>query len=138
MRIPDQPCFRVSANRSSPSSPRTACPNLVRLGPGLLESTYQACLAEELRILGVQHNREVAIPVCYKGLKLDCGFRADFLVADEAFVELKSVKEILPVHSAQLLTYMRLAKIQIGVLLNFNETRMVDGIRSFHGLRADE
>lgn len=101
------------------------------LGPGLLESTYQQCLAHELTLGGVSFQQEHPLPVEYKGMMLDCGYRVDFLVQDETILELKSVDHVLPVHEAQLLTYMKLASIKHGLLINFNATRLKDGLRSF-------
>ena len=97
------------------------------LGPGLLESAYEACLAEELTVRGIDHTRQVALPVTYRGRVLDCGYRIDFVVG-HVVVELKSVETILPVHRAQLLTYLRLKRLPCGLLLNFNSAFMRDGI----------
>lgn len=99
------------------------------LGPGLLESTYQQCLAHELLLAGIQFRIQVPISVDYKGVTLDCGYRADILIEDELIVELKAVEQILSVHEAQLITYMRLAEMPTGLLLNFNVRYLKDGIR---------
>jgi len=101
------------------------------LGPGLLESTYQHCLARELGLQGIAFRAECALPVEYKGVRLDCGYRADVLVEERLLLELKAVDELKPVHQAQLLTYMRLAGVGTGLLINFNVRRLVDGIRRF-------
>ena len=101
------------------------------LGPGLLESAYQRCLAHELAVQGVAFEAEKAIPVTYKGLELDCGYRIDFLVEKEVVVELKSVDKLVGIHHAQLLTYLRLANAGCGLLINFNTPRLVDGIKRF-------
>lgn len=90
------------------------------LSPGLLESTYSQCLAHELTLRGIPFRMECPIPVGYKGVKLDCGYRADFIVDDRIIVELKSVEKLLPIHEAQLLTYMKLTGLRLGFLVNFN------------------
>jgi GxxExxY protein len=100
-----------------------------QLGPGLLESAYQECVCYELSQMGLAFTREVQLPLSYKGLKLDCSYRIDLLVEDEIVVELKSVEQILPVHSAQLLTYLKAAHKQVGLLINFNVPVLKDGIR---------
>ena len=99
------------------------------LGPGLLEATYEACLAHELRTHGIECATQVALPVEYKGTKLECGYRVDMLVQGELIVELKSVEALQRIHEAQLLTYMRLAKISTGLLINFNTKLLKDGIK---------
>jgi len=101
------------------------------LGPGLLESTYRQCLAHELRLNGIQFSLEHPLPVKYKGLQLDCGYRIDILVENELILELKSVEEVKGIHEAQLLTYMKLAGIRQGFLINFNVEKLVDGLKSF-------
>ena len=97
------------------------------LGPGLLESTYQNCLAFELTQQGIPFRKEVELPVQYKGVSLECGYRLDLLVEENLIVELKSVEELAPIHTAQLLTYMKLSGISTGLLLNFNVTKLKDG-----------
>jgi GxxExxY protein len=99
------------------------------LGPGLLESTYEQCLARELKLEEVPFKMQHALPVEYKGIKLDCGYRIDLLVNDAIIIELKSVEKLLPIHEAQLLTYMKLADIPIGFLMNFNVKFMKQGIK---------
>jgi GxxExxY protein len=99
------------------------------LGPGLLESTYAQCLAHELKIEGMPFKLQYPLPVEYKGIKLDCGYRIDLLVANSLIVELKSVENVLPIHQAQLLTYMKLSGIKIGLLMNFNVKYMKSGIK---------
>ena len=99
------------------------------LGPGLLESTYEQCLAHELRCAGIPFMLQHPLPVNYKGVKLDCGYRVDLLVDNKIIVELKSVEKLLPIHQAQLLTYMKLAEIKIGLLMNFNVRFMKNGIK---------
>lgn len=99
------------------------------LGPGLLESAYEACLAYELTNHGVAVRRQVECPVRYDGLLLDAGYRLDLLVADQLVVELKAVDKLLPIHLAQVLTYLRLRDAPVGLILNFNTVRLTDGIR---------
>jgi GxxExxY protein len=99
------------------------------LGPGLLESVYQSCMIVELDTRGIGYDSEVALPVLYRGIKVnEEGFRLDLLVEDTVIVELKSVEKLLPVHKKQLLTYLRLTKKPLGLLINFNEVKLVDGI----------
>ena len=98
------------------------------LGPGLLESTYQQCLARELTLREVPYQRERPLPLEYKGLRLSCGYRADFLVDNAVVVETKSIEVIAPVHEAQLLTYMRLGNWRVGLLINFNVLVLKGGI----------
>jgi GxxExxY protein len=100
-------------------------------GPGLLESAYEACLAYELNLRGLCFEQQVPIPVRYKGKALDCGYRIDLLVEGRLVVELKSVSELTTIHQAQLLTYMKLARMNTGLLINFNVKRLVDGIKRF-------
>jgi GxxExxY protein len=101
------------------------------LGPGLLEGTYQQCLAHELHLNGIAFKLEHPMPVPYKGIHLDCGYRIDLLVEGRLILELKSVEEISGIHKAQLLTYMKLSEIATGLLINFNVRRLVDGIKRF-------
>jgi GxxExxY protein len=90
------------------------------LGPGLLESAYQACLCHELSLRHVPWQAEVALPVPYKGIRLDCGYRMDFVVDGCVALELKSVEKILPIHQSQLMTYLRLSGLRVGLWINFN------------------
>jgi len=99
------------------------------LGPGLLESIYEECLCRELATRGIPFHRQVPLPVTYKGVKLDCDFRVDLVVFDEVVVELKAVESILPVHEAQLLSYMKLLQKRYGLLINFCVPALKDGIR---------
>ncbi len=99
------------------------------LGPGLLESVYQLCLARELQLQGVSCSLEQPMDAEYKGLKFDVGYRLDMMVADKVIVELKVVETILPVHEAQLLSYLKLSNNKLGLLLNFNVPVMKAGIR---------
>ena len=98
------------------------------LGPGLLESAYRFCIALELQNQGLCYQQEVNLPLLYKSKRVDCGFRIDFLVEDAIVLELKSVESMLPVHKAQLLTYLRLTGKQIGLLINFNIALLKHGI----------
>ena len=98
------------------------------LGPGLLESAYEECLCHELRLRGLSFQRQVELPVEYKGLKLDCGYKIDLLVQDEVILELKAVEKLLPIHQAQLLTYLKLAQKGVGLLINFNVPLLTQGI----------
>jgi GxxExxY protein len=101
------------------------------LGPGLLESTYEQCLAHELNRNGIAFELQHPQPVQYKDVRLDCGYRSDILVENELILELKSVEEVKGIHEAQLLTYMKLAGVKIGLLINFNVTKLTDGIQRF-------
>ena len=101
------------------------------LGPGLLESTYRQCLACELSHAQISFQMEVPLPVRYKDVLLDCGYRIDLLVSTDLIVEIKSVEMLQPIHQAQILTYMRLAKIPIGLLINFNVLKLQNGIKRF-------
>ena len=101
------------------------------LGPGLLESVYEQCLAHELRLNGIPFQLQHPQPVEYKGVLLDCGYRIDLLVDERLILELKSVDRIRGIHEAQLLTYMRLARLKTGLLMNFNVTKLKDGIKRF-------
>jgi GxxExxY protein len=98
-------------------------------GRGLLESVYEQCLCFELRQADLPFERQVGIPVLYKGMVFDEGFRADILVDRKVIIEIKSVAAIQPAHESQLLTYLRMSGIQIGLLLNFNASRLTDGLR---------
>jgi GxxExxY protein len=98
-------------------------------GRGLLESVYEECLCYELRQATIPFERQVAVPVIYKGLVMDAGFRADIIVAGQVILEIKSVASLLPVHEAQLLTYLRMTRISVGLLFNFNTSKLTDGLR---------
>ncbi len=101
------------------------------LGPGLLESTYEQCLAHELRRNGISFPLQYPQPVKCKDIRLDCGYRIDILVENKLILELKSVEEINGIYEAQLLTYMKLAGVRIGLLINFKNTKLKDGIQRF-------
>ena len=100
-----------------------------RLGPGLLESAYEACLAHELSLHAVAFETQVALPIAYREIRLDCGYRLDFLIEKRLIVEIKSVSELSPVHQAQLITYLKLAKMRVGLLINFNVTLLRHGLK---------
>jgi len=99
------------------------------LGPGLLESAYQACLQFEIRRTGLRVNLQKPLPLVYHSVRLDCGYRADLIVENKVIIEVKSVECLADIHTAQLLTYLRLADLRLGLLLNFNVIHMKDGIR---------
>jgi GxxExxY protein len=101
------------------------------MGPGLLESAYKACLSLELRDRGLKCKEEILIPITYKHHQIDCGFRIDLLVEDEVVVELKAIEQVLPVHEAQILTYLRLLKKQVGLLMKFNVPILKKGLKRF-------
>jgi len=98
------------------------------LGPGLMESAYQECLCRELSLRGIAFRREVSLPVTYKGVKLDCGYRMDLVVEETVLLELKAVEQVLPVHEAQLITYLKLGGLKVGLLINFHVPVLKDGI----------
>jgi GxxExxY protein len=100
------------------------------LGPGLLESIYEASLAHELRLRGIEHEVQVPLPLSYKGLRLDhCNFRLDVVVAGRVVVEIKAIEKLLAVHEAQLLSYLKLSGLKLGLLINFNVPVLKDGIK---------
>ena len=99
------------------------------VGPGLLESAYLACLCHELELRGIPYQREVPLPVEYKGVRLECGYRIDLLVSELVVVELKAVEQLDPIHEAQLLSYLKLGGWKVGLLLNFHAPVLKDGIR---------
>ncbi len=99
------------------------------LGPGLLESAYEECLCHELNLRGTAFRRQVSLPVQYKDVKLDCGYRLDLLVSEQVVVEIKSVDILLPIHQAQVLTYLKLGRWSIGLLINFNVAVLKRGIK---------
>jgi GxxExxY protein len=99
------------------------------LGPGLLESTYEVCLAFELSKRGMRIQRQAELPVIYEGVRIEAGYRIDLLVEELVIVELKSVAEVVPLHEAQLLTYLKLSDRKVGLLINFNVAHLKDGIK---------
>jgi GxxExxY protein len=100
-----------------------------QLGPGLLESTYETCLAFELKQLGLDVKQQQALPVVYKEVKLDAGYRIDLLIENKVIVEIKSVEALADIHTAQLLTYLKLKDLKLGLLINFNSVRVIDGLK---------
>ena len=101
------------------------------LGAGLLESAYEECLFFELQKAGLNAERQVPVPVIYNDIKLDCGYRMDILVEKKVIIELKTVDTLAPIHEAQILTYMKFAKKEIGLLINFNVTLLKNGIKRY-------
>ena len=100
-----------------------------QLGPGLLESTYETCLTYELKQMGLDVKQQQALPVVYKEVKLDAGYRIDLLVENKVIIEIKSVEALADIHTAQLLTYLKLKDLKLGLLINFNSVRVVDGLK---------
>ena len=98
------------------------------LGPGLMESAYEECLCHELSVRNLPFKRQVPLAISYKNIKLDCGYRLDIVVGNTVVLELKSVEDILPIHEAQLITYLKLSKMPVGLLINFNVPLLKDGI----------
>ena len=108
-----------------------ACIEIHRaLGPGLLESAYEECLCHELSLAGIKFERQKPLPVHYKNVKLDCGYRLDLVVEEKVIVELKTVETLMPIHEAQLLTYLKLSGLTLGLLINFNVPMLKNGIKS--------
>ena len=99
-----------------------------QLGPGLIESAYEACLAYELEHSGIANKRQIALPLVYKTVRLDCGYRMDFVVEPDLVLEIKAVAQVLPIHKAQLLTYLRASGHPIGLLINFNSVVLKYGL----------
>lgn len=100
-----------------------------QLGPGLLESTYETCLAYELKQMGLDVKQQQALPVVYKEVKLDAGYRIDLLIENKVIIEIKSVEALADIHTAQLLTYLKLKDLKLGLLINFNSVRVIDGLK---------
>ena len=99
------------------------------LGPGLLESAYEECFCRELELKKIPYERQKELPIEYKGVRLNCGYRLDVIVSNKVILEIKSCESILPIHEAQLLTYLKLTGIKIGILINFNVPMLKDGIK---------
>ncbi len=99
------------------------------LGPGLLEAAYESCLEYELLDRGFLVERQKELPVVYRGIQVDCGFRIDLLVSKLVIVELKAVEKLIPIHEAQVLTYLKLTQLHLGLLVNFNVTKLMDGFK---------
>ena len=102
-----------------------------QLGPGLLESTYEECLCHDLKEAGIAYDRQRPLPIVYKTVKLDCGYRMDVVVEGELIIEIKAVERLLPIHEAQMLTYLPLSGCKVGLLMNFNSVILKDGLRRF-------
>lgn len=99
------------------------------LGPGLLESTYETAMLYEMELRGLEATKQVALPICYKNLEIQDAYKLDLVVANSVIIELKTVEALLPIHTAQLLTYLKMSKKHLGLLINFNSVRLVDGIK---------
>ena len=125
------PIHRLSAQSVSHSVITAAMQVHTELGPGLLESTYQACLQHELLQVGIRSASQVCLPVVYRGAKLELGYRMDLVVEDLVIVEIKSVDAVSPVHYAQMISYLKLSGKSIGLLINFNVVHLRDGLKRF-------
>ncbi len=101
------------------------------LGPGLLESAYEECLCLELKEAGISYKRQVPLPIVYKSVRLECGYRMDIVADNEIVIEIKAVDQLLPIHEAQILTYLRLSGLRAALLMNFNSTVLKNGLRRF-------
>jgi GxxExxY protein len=99
------------------------------LGPGLLESSYEACLLFELRQRGLNVKSQIALPISYKGFQLEAGYRIDILVEEKVIIEIKAVDELADIHTAQILTYLKLTNLKLGLLINFNSVKLVNGLK---------
>lgn len=100
-----------------------------KLGPGLLENSYEICLAYELKQLGLNVQTQVALPLVYKDVRLNAGYRIDILVENKVIIEVKAIESLADIHTAQILTYLRLKDLKLGLLINFNNTKVIDGIK---------
>jgi GxxExxY protein len=101
----------------------------LEFGPGLLESAYEACFARELELRDIEYQRQLPVPLNYKGRLIEVGFRADVVIGGKLLIELKAVEQVIPVHKAQVITYLRILKLPLGLLINFNEVLIKDGIQ---------
>ena len=130
VELPDWKCVRIppEVERLATAVVNAAFAVHQELGPGLLESAYEACLSHELRLRGVNHQLQLAVPLNYKGIRIDAGYRADVIVEEKLLVELKAVDKLLPIHTAQVVTYLRLKRFPLGLLINFNEVLIKIGI----------
>lgn len=137
MRIESSPFRCTSPDLIAPPRPRLGCRRCIgcaievhrTLGPGLLESTYEQCLGHELDQAGIPHVRQVPLPLTYKGSHLNHRYRLDLVIAETLILEIKAIDQIHPIHEAQLLTYLSLSRLPIGLILNFNSVALKDGIR---------
>jgi GxxExxY protein len=102
-----------------------------QLGPGLLESVYEECLCFELKHAGILHQRQIPLPVIYKGVRLECGYRLDIVIDRQLVIEVKAVEHLLPIHTAQMLTYLRLSRCKVALLMNFSCVTLKEGLRRF-------
>jgi GxxExxY protein len=102
-----------------------------QLGPGLLESVYEECLCFELKHGGILYQHQIALPIVYKGVRLACGYRMDVVVERQLLIEIKAVEQLLPIHQAQMLTYLRLSGCKVALLMNFNSATLKEGLRRF-------
>ena len=123
-----QPCIPRSTTSLRPSSARLS-KFTGTLGPGLLESAYEQCLAHELSLRQIPFERQKPLPLDYKGIRLDCSYRLDFLVADSVVVEIKAIEALLPIHQAQLLCYLKLGGWKLGLVINFHAPLLREGIK---------
>src|SRR3990170_3641514 len=123
-----QPCIPLSTTSHRPSSARLS-KFTGTLGPGLLESAYEQCLAHELSLRQIPFERQKPLPLDYKGIRLDCSYRLDFLVADSVVVEIKAIEALLPIHQAQLLSYLKLRGWKLGLVINFHAPLLREGIK---------
>jgi GxxExxY protein len=130
LKFPDWKLVKVSddINRLASAVVDAAFCVHKELGPGLLETAYEACLSRELSLRGVKHQRQLAVPLNYKGIRVEIGYRADMVVEEKLLLELKAVDQLLPIHTAQVVTYLRLKRFPLGLLINFNEVLIKDGI----------
>jgi GxxExxY protein len=130
LQLPDWKQVRIPANVESLAKIIVDASFAVHteLGPGLLENAYEACLSRELDLRGVKHQRQLPIPLEYKGTRVEIGYRADVVVEEKLLVESKAVDALLPIHTAQVVTYLRLKKFPLGLLINFNEVLIKNGI----------
>jgi len=126
-----QSSTEISINRITEGVIRAAMKVHSALGPGLLESAYEACMAHELRKAGFKVMRQVGLPLVYDGVELDVGYRVDLLVEDRVIVELKSVEKMIPVYDAQIISHLRLSGKRVGLLINFHVVKLKDGIKRF-------
>jgi len=130
LEIPDwkRVCVPADVERLAAAVVDSAFAVHMELGPGLLESAYEACLSHELRLRGVKHQLQLPVPLNFKGVRAEVGYRADVVVEEKLLIELKAVDQLLPVHSAQVITYLRLKRFPLGLLINFNEVLIKHGI----------
>ena len=131
LELPDWKCVRIPPEVESLATIVVDAAFSVHqeLGPGLLESAYEACLSHELHLRGVKHQLQLPVPLNYKGIRIEIGYRADVVVAEKLLLELKAVNQLSPIHTAQVVTYLRLKRFSLGLLINFNEVLIKHGIQ---------